>query len=322
MDAETQTAQAAPASPYPLMFSQIQMGGRRLRNRLVHAAMSTRYAANREVTPKLIDYHANRARGGAAMIVTEPLGMTPWQTDHRRVAVYGQDNLDGLKRWAEAVESENSCLLAQVQDSGRGRHKDGRSAVAFGPSARPDDWSWTVPHVLSLDDIKRLVDYFVSSAGTLHRCGFAGVEISAGHGHLFHQFMSPWSNGRDDAYGGDLANRLRLVQDVIEGIRAACGSDFIVGLKLPGDDGVPDSIGPEQAAEITRWFAARRQVDYFAFAMGSHHRSLEMHVPDTHTPRGTYFSLIKSLRPAADGIPVCALGRRRAKPCWPTAAPS
>ena len=89
---------------YPLMFSPLQVGARRLRNRIVHASMSTRYAANMEVTQKLIDYHANRARGGAAMIVTEPQGMTPWQKIPTRVMVYEQDNLDGLKRWAEAVE--------------------------------------------------------------------------------------------------------------------------------------------------------------------------------------------------------------------------
>lgn len=294
---------------YPLMFSPLQVGARRLRNRIVHASMSTRYAANMEVTQKLIDYHANRARGGAAMIVTEPQGMTPWQRIPTRVMVYEQDNLDGLKRWAEAVEGEDCRLLGQVQDSGRGRHKAGRNAGAIGPSARPDDLSWTVPHVMSTDDIKRILEYFALSCGKLRRAGFSGVEISAGHGHLFHQFMSPWSNGREDHYGGDLPNRLRLVQELIEAIRAECGRDFILGLKLPGDDGVPGGIGPGEAEEITRWFATGHEVDFFCYCMGSHHRSLEMHIPDMHYERGTFLPLIKRMRDAAEGIPVCAVGR-------------
>ena len=294
---------------YPLMFSPLQVGARRLRNRIVHASMSTRYAANMEVTQRLIDYHANRARGGAAMIVTEPQGTTPWQKLPTRVMVYEQENLDGLKRWADAVEGEDCRLLGQLQDSGRGRHKPGRNPRAIGPSARPDDWSWTVPHAMTTDEIKRIIEYFTVSCGKLRDSGFSGVEISAGHGHLFHQFMSPWSNGREDDYGGDLTNRLRFVQELIEAIRAECGAEFILGLKLPGDDGVPGGIGPDEAEEITRWFAARREVDFFCYCMGSHHRSLEMHIPDMHYERGTFLPLIKRLRGAAGGIPVCAVGR-------------
>ncbi len=142
MSTAEQTEQAEQIeSPYPLMFSPLQVGAQRLRNRVVHAAMSTRYVKDRQVTQKFIDYHANRARGGAAMTVVEPVSITPWQTDNQRLAVYDLENLDGLKRMAEAVESEDCRLLTQVQDSGRGRHKPGRNARAIGASSRPDDWS-------------------------------------------------------------------------------------------------------------------------------------------------------------------------------------
>jgi len=141
-------------------------------------------------------------------------------------------------QFAEAVEREDCRLLAQVQDSGRGRHKSGRNARAIGPSALPDDWSWTVPHVMTADDVKRFVDYVGVSAKKLQAAGWSGVEISAGHGHLFHQFMSPWSNHREDDYGGSLDNRLRFVREMIEVIRAECGPGFILGLKMAGDDGV------------------------------------------------------------------------------------
>ncbi len=296
-------------SPYPLMFSELQVGRRRLRNRVVHAAMSTHFCEDREVTQKFIDYLANRARGGAAMIVTEPVSIAPWQQGRDRLAVYDQENLDGLKRVAEAVEGEDCRLLAQIQDSGRGRHKQGRNPRALGPSARADDWSWTVPHVMSADDVRRFVEYVGVSAKKLQTAGWSGVEISAGHGHLFHQFMSPWSNTREDEYGGSMENRLRFVQEMIEIIRAECGEGFILGLKMAGDDGVPGGIGPDEAEEMVRWFAAKGQVDFLCFCQGSHHRSLEMHLPDMHWPRGTFFELIKRLREAANGTPVVAVGR-------------
>jgi 2,4-dienoyl-CoA reductase-like NADH-dependent reductase (Old Yellow Enzyme family) len=86
-------------------------------------------------------------------------------------------------------------LLGQLQDPGRGRHNPGIGAYAIGASALPDDLSWTVPHALTTGEIHSMIEDFAASSARLERCGFSGVEISGGHGHLFHQFLSPWSNG-------------------------------------------------------------------------------------------------------------------------------
>ncbi len=67
---------------------------------------------------------------------------------------------------------------------------------------------------------------------------------------MFHQFLSPWSNRRDDDYGGDWEGRTRIVAELVRALRAACGADFIVGLKLPGDDGIAGGIGPAEAGII------------------------------------------------------------------------
>ncbi len=298
------------APEYPRLLSPIELAGKRLKNRIVHAAMSTRYAKNGEVTDHLIRYHANRAEGGAAMIVAEPLAVRRGQASDTRVRVWDQDNLDGLKRWADAVNAHDSHLLTQIQDPGRGLHKPGgRRRQAFGPSALADDLSWTVPHALSGDEIRTMVDDFALSARKLKTAGFSGVEISAGHGHIFHQFLSPHSNIREDAYGGTLENRARLVQETIEAMRAECGADFIIGLRLPGDDYVEGGIDPDEAERLTRYFAAKRQVDFLNWVQGAHHRSLEMHLPDMHFSRGTFFDLIKRLHDASDGIPTGAVGR-------------
>jgi len=299
----------ADTSLYPALLAPITLAGKRLRNRLMHASMSTLMGENQRVTDRLIRYHANRAKGGAAMIVTEPLGMAPHQKVPVRVRVWNDDNLDALKRWAEAVESEDCRLLGQVQDPGRGRHAPGRNPEAIGAYALPDDISWTMPHVLTIDEIRRLIDNFAQSAQRLKRCGFSGVEISAGHGHLFHQFLSPWSNHREDQYGGDLAGRTRFVAEIISALRAACGLDFIIGLKLPGMDGIEGSIGPSQAAPIAVQLTRSREVDYVCFAQGSHARTLELHVPDGHGPRAPYMPLIRELRTSVGGIPLAALGR-------------
>ena len=297
------------ATLYPALLAPFTLAGKRLRNRVVHASMTTLMGENGRVTDRLIQYHANRARGGAALIVTEPLSMAPHQKIPYKVRAWNDDNLDGLQRWADAVESHDCRLLGQIQDPGRGRHAPGRNAEAVGASALPDDLSWTVPHALTAAEIGRLIEDFARSANRLQRCGFSGVEISGGHGHLFHQFLSPWSNARTDEYGGSLEGRTRFLTELIAALRAECGRGFIVGLKLPGNDGVPGSIGPLESAPIAQRLTAAGDVDYVCFAQGTHARTLELHVPDGYAPRAPYMALIRELRQAIPGVPVVALGR-------------
>ena len=296
-------------APYPHLFSPFRLAGKPLRNRIVHAAMSLHMCENGRVTERFLQYHLNRARGGAAMIVTEPLCMLRRQRLTHRPWAWDDGALDGLHRLADAVEGEDCRLLGQVLDAGRGRHEPGRNAEAIGASALPDDISWTVPHPLAAAEIRQMTEEYADSARRLKRCGFSGVEISAGHGHLIHQFLSPQANLRSDAYGGDRAGRARLLIELFGAIRAAGGTDFIVGLKLPGDDGVPGGIGPEEAYALAQLVIAACNADYVCFAQGAHARSLEMHVPDGYRPRVAYLPLIRKLRPAVAGVPVIALGR-------------
>jgi len=296
-------------SPYASLFTPFTLGTHQLKNRIVHAAMNTHMAADRRVTQQLIDYHAARARGGAAMIVTEPISMARHQNVSYRARAWNDDNLDGLKRWAGAVESEDCRLLGQIQDPGRGRHNTGIGAHAIGASALPDDLSWTVPRALATSEIRAMIEEFAASAVRLQRCGFSGVEISAGHGHLFHQFLSPWANERTDEYGGDWPGRTRFLRELIAALRATCGREFLIGLKLPSDDWVPGGIGPAEAAIVTSLVTASREVDYVCYCQGTHGLALERHLPDGHVPELPYHALEVALRPSLNGVPLMALGK-------------
>ena len=296
-------------TPYASLFSPLDLAGRRLRNRIVHPSMSTVTGADGRATDRLIQYHLNRAQGGAAMLVTEPLAVAPHQKVASRVRAWDAHAQDSLVRWATAVESQDCRLIAQIQDAGRGRHAPGRNYEALGASPLPDDISWTMPHVLSMTEISTLLGHFVESAARVKRCGFSGVEISAGHGHLFHQFMSAYSNTRTDAYGGCFENRMRLVLELVKLIRERCGTDFILGIKLPSNDGIDGSIDHAAAAQIATCVTQTGLIDYVCFAQGAHARTLELHIPDGHTERNPYAATLRTLKASAGGIPVMALGR-------------
>lgn len=296
-------------SDFHSLFTPFELAGKPLRNRVAHASMSLLATPAGRVTDRMIQYHANRAAGGAAMTITEPLAMMRHQAGIPRVQVWRKDDADGLKRFAEAVESQDCRLLGQIQDAGRGRHFPGRNPEAIGASALPDDLSWTVPRALTAAEIRGLVAEIAESAAHLKTCGFSGVEISGAHGHLFHQFLSPWSNRRDDEYGGTWDGRVRFVAEIVAALRNTCGRDFIVGLKLPVDDGLEDGVGPSEAAIVANLLTRSGEADYVCFAGGAHARTLEMHTPDRHGPAMPYMPVIRELRHALNGVPLMALGR-------------
>jgi 2,4-dienoyl-CoA reductase-like NADH-dependent reductase (Old Yellow Enzyme family)/thioredoxin reductase len=293
---------------YPTLFSPTTIGGVPVRNRIAHASIVSRFVQDGRATDRLINYLGSRAQGGAGLVITEPVAMTFANRSPQRLRGWDDGALDDLKRVAAAVERWDSRVLGQVQDPGRGRHATGRNDSAIGASALPDDLSWTVPHALTPARIRQLIDEWAAGCQRLQGAGFSGVEISAGHGHLFHQFLSPWSNRRGDDYGGDLSGRTRFLRELMAAIRAACGRPFIIGLKLPGFDGVPGSIDLAEAGRIAGAVAATGNADYWTFVWGAHARSLWLHMPGPAGPRAPYLEQIRELRQADPSIPAGAIG--------------
>ena len=295
-------------TPYPTLFSPFELAGQTLKNRIVHASISPRFGAEQGMNPAYYQYFVNRARGGAAMVVTDPVGIAPMQSSERLITWNASMEGD-LKRLAQGVLGQGSILIGQIQDTGRGRHVPGRSYLAMGASALPDDLSYTMPRPMSTQEIKDFIEMAALSCQRMQSCGFGGVEMSAAHGHLFHQFLSQRSNERDDEYGGDLAGRCRLLLQMCQAIRAACGPGFILGAKIPGDDCIPGSIGMAECHAIAKHVTQNVKLDYLTLAMGTHHRTLEMHLPDDSAPRLTWMKAIASLREFAPGVALMGLGR-------------
>src|SRR5215510_7345322 len=240
--AGSEFSETGDVSSFPRLFTPLRIGSRTLRNRVALSATTTCYGARNRITERWIDFLAERAKGGAAMLVTEILAVDPAAlASPSIITVYEPDNEDGFRRAADAVEQHGACVIGQLWHPGRQQ----LWSPVFSPkgiSDQPDALSWTVPHVMSSDELRQVGDAYVAAAARLQQCGFAGVELHGAHGYLLTQILSPWSNRRTDDYGGSLENRVRFVRDVAEGIRRSCGKNFIIGLKMPGDEGVEGGI--------------------------------------------------------------------------------
>ncbi len=299
------------------LLTPYTLAGKRLKNRIVFPAVLSNFSEQNRVTQRLIDYLEARAAGGAAMIITEGLSVHASSVPQPHVVtIFDPANFDGLQRMARAVEQHDCRLLGQLWHVGRQQLWSPVDAPV-GVSALPDAYSWSVPHVMTPAEVREIVAAFVDSAATLQRAGFSGVELHGGHGYLITQFLSPWSNTRTDEYGqtsggasdDGVEGRTRFVREIVAGIRERCGHDFIVGLKMPGNERVAGGIDAAESARIATRLAQAGGLDYLAFAQGNFSISLEDHTPDMTYAPGPFMALQKQLRPHAKPIPVLALGR-------------
>ena len=299
----------AGSSTYPHLFSEIEVGARTLRNRIALPATLTNFGAGNRITDRWVNFLAERARGGCGLVVSEIIAVDPEALAHGAIVTgYEEANDPGFKQVADEVHAAGGCILGQLWHPGRQQLWHPTRSPA-GVSDQPDALSWTVPRVMSTQECARLVDAYVAVARRLARCGFDGVELHGAHGYLITQFLSPWSNTREDGYGGDLEGRTRFVREAAERVRDACGEAFIVGLKMPADEGVEGGIDVEEAARITERLASTGAFDLFAYGQGNFSLSLENHVPDMHFRPGHFIDLHRRMREVSGGIPVMALGR-------------
>ena len=296
-------------SAFQRLFSPLAVRTARVKNRIVFPAVLPNYARANVITDRTIHYYGERARGGAGMIVTEALAVHSTTIAQPSViSLFDDRNRDGFARLAAVVEREDCRLVGQLWHIGRQQLWNSVSSPV-GVSSQPDAFSWTVPHVMDGDEIAEIRGAFIDGAKRLATAGFSGVELHGAHGYLIGQFLSPWSNTREDRWGGDIEGRTRFVREIISGIRAECGASLFVGLKMPGDEGVKGGIDPDEAARIVGQLRAHGGLDYLAFSQGNFSLSLEDHVPDMHYKPGPFLEIHKRLKTVAGDIPVMAVGR-------------
>ena len=211
----------------PHLFSPIQVGSIEIENRVVLAPVDVGlHGPAGEVTDRYIDFLVDRARGGTGLLITEFTSVWPEQ----RVittSVWDDRFVPGLARIADSVHEAGAPIFMQIAALG------GKSYVEpFAPSAIDSVLYEQVPREMTVSDIEQMVECFANGARRAKEAGFDGVEYHCAHSYLAGQFISPHTNRRDDAYGGDFERRMKFGTDVLAAIRQACGDGFPIGLKF------------------------------------------------------------------------------------------
>ncbi|WP_338114914.1 NADH:flavin oxidoreductase [Novosphingobium olei] len=169
-----------------------------------------------------------RAKGGFGMVMTAAAHVQRvGQGFVGQIGAFADEHLDGLSRLADGIRENGAVSSVQLHHAGS---RSDKAVVAHPVSA--SDVEAAGARGLSTDEVQRLRDDFVAAAVRAEKAGFDGVEVHGAHGYILAEFLSPEINRREDRYGGSPENRARLVLEIIDGIRASCGAQFQLGLRV------------------------------------------------------------------------------------------
>lgn len=225
------------------VFSPLKLGPFTLKNRLGVAPM-TRMSAGPESIPRqdVLDFLVRRAENGAALVFTEAI-VTDYESAQGypgQSRILTQPQVDAWKRVTDAIRANGAVSVMQMFHCGRmawpeinpARRSIAPSAVAPRQDNPLTGKSYPVPEAMSRFDIEHVVNGFVETAKGAVAAGFDGVEVHGAHGYLINQFLSSYSNRREDEYGGPLANRFRLAREILRAVRAVIPGDRLLTLRV------------------------------------------------------------------------------------------
>ena len=296
---------------FPNLFSPIKIGPRTVKNRIVSTGHLTGYAVDNMFTDRLIAYHRARARGGVGLIVTESTSVHPSYSIRRFPALHIYNHDDSIIPWlqklADAVHEYDATIVEQLSHGG-GTGKSAPMWPLLAPSADIPETKCEMSRELEIDEIKEIVQAFGQAARRAKEGGLDGVEIHGGHGNLITQFMTPYSNRRTDEYGGSLENRLRFALEVIDCVRGNVGNDFIVGMRISGDELVDGGLTLEDMKKIAPILAAKVDLFNVSFGHFSDYMSTAVMVSPMAIPLDAFVYLAAGIKEVVD-TPIITVSR-------------
>lgn len=251
------------------LFTPFRLRGTELKNRIVVSPMCEYSAQDGHPTPWHLVHLGSRAVGGAALVFTEATAVSAiGRISPQDTGIYLDSHVEAWAPIVKFVHEQGSFSGIQLAHAGRKAstdlpwlggvpippHDGGWTPVA--PSALPFDNGYTLPKALSQAQIDQVVADFVAAAQRALQAGFQVVEIHSAHGYLLHEFLSPFSNQRNDEYGGGFENRIRLVYRVAKSVREVWPEERPVFVRISATDWKDGGWDLPQSVELARQLKA------------------------------------------------------------------
>ncbi|OWV88271.1 FAD-dependent oxidoreductase [Rhizobium sp. R693] len=256
---------------HPRLTSSIDLRGHRLRNRIVFGAHTANMAEEGLPGDQHVAYYAERAIGGAGMIVVEPMPVHPAAVLTRGNFRPADDAVvPHFRRVTSAIKENGAVAIQQLYHIGAHGDCDNSYHAHWSPSGLPSYHDSDGSHPMSEAEIFETIDGFVQAARRCREAGFDGIEVWAAYLGLVEQFWTPWSNRREDKWGGSLTNRTRFSREIMSRIRDQCGDDFIIGLAISDEPDHSVALTRQELAEIVALHDELGLVDYVTCGSGGY----------------------------------------------------
>lgn len=286
------------------LFSPFKIGGLELRNRVF---MSPHGMVGLGIgTDAQVGYFEARAKGGCGFMVIASCQVAPapqvppgWF-----IEAYNRDQIPAIRRIVDAVHKHDSKVVVQ----GVWMQADPATGQASG-SAPHTVLSDSQPRSMTVPEIKALVEAHIVAAQHAEEAGADGFEFPIGGGAGLQSFTSPLYNHRTDEYGGSLQNRMRMVMEIIDGIRERCRPGFVLGVAVNADDTTLGGEGLSEGLAICKLLSDSGKVDWLRItARGQKPQMTQYHYPSSYMGEGTHIYAAAEVKKVVD-IPVVSGGR-------------
>ncbi len=287
---------------FKLLFSPLKIGSFTVRNRIMSTPHHTLFTdpdglpGSREIA-----YWVSKARGGIGLIGSHVHGI------HRSAGnTFAQPAaVQKFRAATDAIHEHGARFIGQLWHPGA---QGGAVASApWAPSDVPHPDSWSIPHAMTTEETREVIEGYARGAAVLREAGVDGAEIHGAHGYLITQFLSPLSNLRDDEFGGDFERRLNFPLQIIEAIRREVGRDWTVGMRISGDEMTESGYTAEDFRRIIPYLTAGGLLDYLSVSVGIY-RSKDTIIAPMYYPSGAFVYLAAMAKEVLD-IPVVCIGR-------------
>ncbi len=290
------------------IWDGVSIGGLRLPNRAVMSAMGTGYCSTEgKVTDRLLAYMRRRA-GGAGLIITEVCAVHPLgKCLAAEPGIYDDSFLPGLETLASTVKAGGSSVALQLGHSGRETFPEVIGEQPVAPSPIASRTLMQMPRALTSEEIAELVGCHAQAARRARDAGFDAVEIHGAHGYLINQFLSPYSNHREDEYGGDAEGRFRFAREVVQGVRSEVGDGFPIIFRFSSSELVEGGYDLDYILPLLRQLV-EDGVDAFHVSCGVYDAPGSPTCPGMHHDPGINVERAAMVKQTV-GVPVIVVGK-------------